>query len=413
MSVETLAQISEQEARFGEEVVGTIRRIHEIVRDQSESPEEAEATAVIDSDVAPRELKVKKPAFTTLEEGQVALENLANELHVSAEIRADRTLIEQKLEALILRMRIMQGEEVPYEEQLKIAMRIAPNRVPEKTLEGMKLAINSLLPAGMTYSREDTEAMDAFHDEFVVKDPEEIKEGFHAGMAAGRIGLREFIELPSGVVVPTVISDENLWAGYTGTDEDGNVIMFFNNNPDFMYLDGEPHTTGSHENAHAVHLGKLKDDIARRELSPAVGVTTIDTPEYLPMEVVGQLGGSSVVLGELTPAMRRQVAVDGLMLAVKHNVVYMANVEQKDDAEIIEYAANHIAHESMDYIAGMVAGRRDIRMRPVLSADYHARQMADTLARMDSRAQQTRIPKFLGALTRDQQIMLTTHSSKG
>jgi hypothetical protein len=314
--------------------------------------------------------------FSDLAEAEATYEDLAEALPADEQ---DRAMVELKIAADRMHIRVMSGEEVAFDELCEGTIGVLPRTAPSDKIEALEDEINALLSEkGM---RHDLGSVEKFRRS-VVRDPEEVKRRFVANMAMTRQLMGGYIPLPRHDVDPEFIhggAEER--AATFETTPDGEFSLKVNLDPECFPTPGKLGVMALHEvGGHSFHTALWQAGIAAGEISPANGFITMYSPEITQAEAVAQL--IEHLLPHILPVSEQwdaayQARYNRYHTMVTHNAHLIVNTVT-DSNEAIKYAVERLPFEEPNRVKEFVLlGRDHAVARPNLACYWPALEIVE------------------------------------
>lgn len=367
--------------KYAQRFIGACRGLHELALSKTDGREE-----VIDIDMAPRG---EVPVFATYTAAQEALIDLTLEL---PEEEPNRDMIARKLSALGVVARVLSGEEMAFEDLAQVTMNVTPVPVSESTLADNVAIMERWLAAKDL--RFDPYCVKQYEKHFVLHDQLEIQRQAHRHFMLSKHMASRYVVLPEEMPKPEFVNmPQESWTGFYSTDATGRPRGFINRSANHKQTIGKIATTVAHEfMGHAVQFGLLREGIARGDVSPAMGITTMYTPECFQTEVVAQNAEHMMTIDE-TEVLYQRIYNEYARM-VYHNMSCKIGA-QEPVSSVAQYGIDRLPFEPKGRVRNLATLLRE---RPLMAANFTCYVPAREVGRPIEQLSFVRAKRVLGHL---------------
>ncbi len=334
---------------FSRDVVNTYRAWDELSRREDDD------NRIIDIDVAPR--YENSLVFDTTEQVTIALEDLLDRAPHSGDYSS---FTAAKLRASLLHLHLLGGEKVTLREHVETAMGVTPEKVDEAVIDDYRTRLDSQLAEhGLGFDRE-------FENALVVDEEEEVLRNRLLLLGEqGKVVTSKFVET-AGIpdIQPQIVSEDEAWVGWAGTDDAGELVDKINIHPRHKHTIARLAAIVIHEvQGHITQFSIWRNKIQHGELDPAMGVTTLHTPENTQAEfnaqTIEQIGLRALATADKEDGWQYefQAGYHDYSGMVAHNAHLMINSGYQED-QVIDYATNRLPFTSVENITKAIPARR-------------------------------------------------------
>ncbi|MGZ6005100.1 MAG: hypothetical protein ACXWLH_03020 [Candidatus Saccharimonadales bacterium] len=335
--------MSEREIQpYERDIINTYRGWKDIAEDPSDA---------IDCDFV--RLDDDPTTFESIDEVSASLEKQLENLPADAP-----ALLRDKLIASLMFIDVdSRGKEVDFSEFTRVTMGAEPKffNVDPDDAEAQELDAR-LREFGMAWDKNYRipyrKATIAFHDSNTGK------QVFDSAM---NHSLRRLNSYTPGRKIPSISLDlfsQNIPDKGATYAENGQIDVAFNVHNRHEWGKGEVEETTYHEGAHAVHLDVLSDAVAKGEMSPALGVTSMVTPEMTHFETLGLAAGWLSMALDINPASEFQAIYSPRAYKVRSNSGYMIN-NGFTEKEVAKYVRDRLPLDPIGDLYSSIRDRRD------------------------------------------------------
>ncbi len=369
----------EQDPAFSHQLVGARRGF------------EALACGVVDVDVSPL---ANVTVFDSLDDVRRTYEGMAESLPPD---ELDHDVLQGYIAADLMFARALGGEEFGLKDYVETTVGLTPELVPEATIQAKLTEVDSLLQQkGLRYDQASSEK---FQEMMVITDPREVEQRFRAAHQAAQRSKSGYLDLPDEL---PEVRFESLagepWSAWFTTGPARELLIRVNTHPEHRHTAGKLAALALHEDAHATQMGLWKQGINRGEVSPALGLTAMHSPENTQLEAVAQLIESTppAALSEAEQwSIDYQLAYNDLKSMVQHNAHFMIN-DGTDEKEVLAYASERLPFEWAERLAGdLEAGRDDPMARAALAVYIPSLELVRPLVELPPAIRQQAITRLM------------------
>lgn len=198
----------------------------------------------------------------------------------------DRALIEERIVADQMSARMLQGEPVDYDESIKDVTGFSPQELTQDYIDQLRDdLVGAMSTLGYTY---DPDGVQAYYDRYLLHDGKEIKQIFQGTFEPTQVVAARYVPVTETSITPDkwYRNKKIPWSGHISTDRDGNVVLLVNTHPNLRHTVARIalwslHEVGGHKN----HMDVMRSEIQQGAISPAVGLTSMLSPENTFMEL--------------------------------------------------------------------------------------------------------------------------------
>lgn len=284
-----------------------------------------------------------------------ALLELHDQLH---DVTEEEEFLRARLQGSISYLRVLMGQQISFTDYSKHTIGVDVLPFPdEEVAEARRAACESLALFGITMRVQDRKR---FEREFLIHDPDAIKEGIVGNQDVWLCRLRE-----AGIPVPEqlafsvqFVEVDAYWNNWiSGSARDG-ITLRINVHPKRRYDRGRPLFLCLHEICgHAVQMAIWRSFIVRGKYSPACGLTTVHSPEMLISEGLGQTV-ADLLSGnwEFPPEFHLSRALKYHRLTILHNA-HLQIYQGIPVERILEYCCDNLPLSDPDTLEAEIRDR--------------------------------------------------------
>lgn len=310
------------------------------------SPEE-DPNRIIDIDVAP---EGDNPlVFEDESQVRAALEGLLERAEAGDAQNGD--FIERKIKASLLQLRLQAGEEVAFDEHARTAMGIAElEPIDEGALDNQQERLDARLKRhGLRFDRSHS---DKFEERMVLRWPRERIRQLLLETNDQAVSLIRWYTGVSPEIEPEIAEASEPWAGWFGTKAPGELFLKMNVHPRVKHTVARIAAIAIHENGHAAQFSNWKEAILLGDMSPAMGITTLHTPENAQAEAYALLIeqiGLRAARGDGAWRHHWQADYHDYLERAWYNI-HLMSAGGEDPAKVMDYAAERLPFDSLQVI---------------------------------------------------------------
>ncbi len=306
----------------------------------------------IDAYVGPEELKAtaEMEPLPSLGDLQQRVRVLHEQLPAQAYPGTRRDYLDTQLTGIEMVLRKLQGESVPYREEVAACFDIEIAMEPESTFEAAIAEIEEIVPGRGPL----LERMNAWRDQYII-DNTTARTGFDLLLNETRKRTMEFVELPAGEEIELSFVVDKPWSGYNWYL--GNAKSLVEINVDLPLRANAITDLIAHEGYPGHHTEhSLKDRTLYQERGYAEhAIHLINTPECVISEGIATVAEAQIFPGDegiifksevLYPALgiqgdpEREERIEtlfGHLRAVAGNAAILRHEQGASEAEVIDY----------------------------------------------------------------------------
>ena len=313
-----------------------------------------------------------------------------------SENEPDRAVLLNKIQADRMLLRVLQGEEVSFDEFALSTIGLIPKMVPEEDITVMRNRVELLLDQRGIDFTDSPDGKKKFQELLIIKDQAEIERLFKQAATLSRLAVGRYVEISGSTISPEFLNDESLhWSGYVSTHQNGQLFMKFNTHPSRLYTPGRIKSLMFHEDGgHVVQLSEWKEAIDKGEVSPAAGLIAIHSPETTHAEAVTAFAETLIYEVAETDEEKwmadYQTAYNLYQRAVTHNSHLMINYGSTLE-ECVAYDMERLPFDDEAYHCSVLEAVRDLPtyrsgfavyqpayelIKPILSKENEEKQKA-------------------------------------
>ncbi|HET7060462.1 MAG TPA: hypothetical protein VFH99_04090 [Candidatus Saccharimonadales bacterium] len=275
-----------------------------------------------------------------------------------------------KLQASRMHLHLLDRRKVPLRKHAQTAMGVTPEKVDEEVIDDYRARLDDQLKEhGMRFDRE-------YEDALVVREePVELAKRLVGLTKTAKAVTSPFIpDNAAPAIRPKLVSKDEEWVGAAGTDAHGNLYVKINLHPRHKHTIARLAAIVVHEmQGHIAQFSLWQGKIRAAEMDPAMGITTMHTPENTQAEfnaqAIEQIGLLALAAADPEEGWKYefQAGYNDLFAMVSHNAHLKLNSAYPESV-VASYAADRLPFTSRENIEkSVLSGREDPMLRGYLA----------------------------------------------
>jgi hypothetical protein len=294
----------------------------------------------------------------------------------------ENDLIAERIIADQVMLEVLQGRSVEFGRFILAALGFVPEKYSKKKIDGLFSELEEAFQdLGYEYDNESDNGIQAYRDEFELKDADEIEKEFRSAIELVRAAIGQDIKLPEDPL--NILYEPRAEVAHSGgitTDSIGNFYAEFNTHPSRHHTRTRILNLILHEyRGHFFQLNSWKSSIKNGEMSPAAGITAITSPETIQQETVAAFAESRGLDIAGDEDVKKRMKVEILYRKLFHAVLYNAIIDINsgtDEDDVIKTMKEYLRFEDEERLRGIAVACRDI---PAYRAGFLAYHRVDQL----------------------------------
>ncbi len=296
-------------------------------------------------------------------------------------------MIGRQIDADIMMVRVLQGEEVGFDEFSLSTIGFIPERAPRSRINGLIARLGDLTLEHSGFRYEDDP--NRYRDEYKLRDSLSIKRAYTRGIAMTRAVVSRYVQWPDEELDFKFQNlPEKNWSASVATDEDGNFTAIANVNPGRGWTRGRAWLMPFHEiGGHYVQAKQWQQAIREGHMDPALGLTAFTSPETAYLEIIASAAEMLMLKGVDTEEERViaeiQLCNEELKNAALHNAHVQINHGHAEQAVLAEAVELLPLMDPVTIKRAIQNGRNNPMDRANQSVYYPARELVRPLMSID------------------------------